>query len=172
MAPVLPVLFGQLRRRLSARGHSGWKTPRIQAGGSPEVSCPPSHPQDSQVEYGEVGPLAQVIWSLNTGSLANLPPPVHTTWPRLQKGAPCTVHQEAAGKTTARKNCPTEDVHQEVVEMFKVRGRLPITDVHLKEAELTTARKSRPTEDVHQEAAEVFEARGEAPDRGRPPGGG
>ena len=38
------------------------KVSGTQADAGLEGTCPPSHPQDSRVEYGEGGPLPQVTW--------------------------------------------------------------------------------------------------------------
>ena len=98
MAPVLSIIFRQLRRRPRVQGPSVWKAPGLHAGVVQEVLCPPSRPQDSIVEYGEGGPPAQVTWDLNKWSRTNRPTPVHTTWPRMQKGAPWTGHQKRGNR--------------------------------------------------------------------------
>ena len=53
------------------------KASGTQADAGPEVTCPPSHPQDSRVEYGEGGPPPQVTWRHKTWPTANSLPPVH-----------------------------------------------------------------------------------------------
>ena len=60
LAQVLTFSLGQLRRHHGAQDQPGWKASRIQANAGPEITFPPSQPQDSRVEYGEGGPLPQV----------------------------------------------------------------------------------------------------------------
>ena len=79
---------------LLAQDHVVLKAPRIQAGAGPDFTCPPSHPQDSRVEYGEGGPLSQVTWRQNHWQIANSLPPVHSPWPRPPSEASLPGHQE------------------------------------------------------------------------------
>ena len=58
------------------------KASRFQVSAEPEVTCPPSHPQDSRFEYREGGPLSQVTWGHNTWPIANSLPPVLSPGPR------------------------------------------------------------------------------------------
>ena len=67
---------------------------KTQASAGPEVSCPPSHPQDLRVEYGEGGPLAQVTWRHNPWIIANSTPPVHDPGPRTPREAALPGYQE------------------------------------------------------------------------------
>ena len=53
------------------------KAAGTQANTGQAVTCPPSHPQDSQVENGEGGPLPQITWRHKTWPTANSLPPVH-----------------------------------------------------------------------------------------------
>ena len=65
----------------------------------PEVSCPPSHPQDLRVEHGEGGPLAQVNWMHNPLVTANSTPPVLVPGPRSPREAVRAGYQEAPERT-------------------------------------------------------------------------
>ena len=66
LAQMLTFLLGQLLWHHSTQDHTALKVARIQASAGPEVTCPPSHPQDSRVEYGEGGRQSQVTWRQNT----------------------------------------------------------------------------------------------------------
>ena len=60
LAQRLTLLLGQRPQLHGTQDHSVRKVSWLQARAGPEVTCPPSHPQDSRVEYGEGGPLPQV----------------------------------------------------------------------------------------------------------------
>ena len=69
------------------------------ASAGPEVSCPPSNPQDLRVKYGEGGPLAQVNWMHNPWITADSTPPVLVPRSRPPKEAVRSGYQEAPKKT-------------------------------------------------------------------------
>ena len=94
MAQMLAFLLGMLRQHHSIQDPPGLKASKTQASAGPEVSCPPFHPQDLRVEYGEGGPLAQVTWRHNPWIIANSTPPVHDPGPRTPREAALPGYQE------------------------------------------------------------------------------
>ena len=94
LAQMLTFLRGKLRRHHSAQDQPVLKASNIKASAGPEVTCPPSHPQDLRAEYGEGGPLAQVTWRHNTWPIANSLPPVLSPGPRPPSEAFLSGYQE------------------------------------------------------------------------------
>ena len=84
----------QETNRLTTQYHAGQKASWIQTSTGPEATRPPSHPQDSRVEYGEGGPPPLVTWRLNHGKITNAPPLVLSPGRRPLREAPRPGHQE------------------------------------------------------------------------------
>ena len=57
---MLALLGGQFQRHHSAQDQPGLTASRSQDSKEPKITGPRSHQQDSQVKYGEGGPLPQL----------------------------------------------------------------------------------------------------------------